>query len=278
MTDNTTSHTIPDLCFENWDEWKAKVKGLLLSKGLAGALSDEESEHSDRAIGYMLQFCGPDYIEIIESADNAAVAWETLTEQFQQSTAANCLRLLEDFNTLEQGASETVAQYLSRAGKICSQLAATGKSIDSDMKVSRILIGLRSDFSTIAAVIRNNDVLPSLTDLRAKLLVEEKLLPQTRLLRDTAFAAAVRGKGSTKPANVPRKNMWQRKDEIDGSDSDSSDSEGEDVMRCWWCGSTEHIKKLLDGHCLSSVLSTSATCASRRRQRCQRRLSTSEKE
>lgn len=262
MDNSEDSKTIPQLTYSNWGVWHKKFKGYLQYKGMAGALADAESAHSEKALGAMTHHVGVEFLYIVSEAGSAKAAWDTLHVIFAQRSAANYAQQMQEYYNFEQHSGESVSAYIARLTALVHDIKSAGGKIDDKDQVIRMLTGLRSEFHTISTIIQNEDPLPSIHAATAKLLVEEKkVVPKHN--KDAAFFGHSKGHSSGSSSSG-----WKQHHNRSGSSSrfrsssrdrfrgrqhsrerhnsrdraSSADRSSKSSMRCWICGKKGHKK------------------------------------
>ena len=85
---------------ENFHVWKHRMRALLVTKGLDGALEKVDDPHSTQALAQMCLCVGADYVNLIASAESAYAAWTALENINARQTAARRLKLRRDLTNL----------------------------------------------------------------------------------------------------------------------------------------------------------------------------------
>jgi len=269
MDSTDDSKTIPLLTYSNWGVWHQKFKGYLQFKGMAAALTDAASAHSEKALGAITHYVGVEFLHVVSGAATAKAAWEDLHAIFAQRSAANYAQQMQEYFNFEQKSGESVSAYVARLTALVHDIRTAGGTIEARDQLIRMLTGLRSEFHTISTIIQNEDPLPSIHAATAKLLVEEKnVVPKHST--DAAFFNYNRGQNSSSGSSFG--NRWKdhsrsgrspsrfRSRDSRGHSSDRHSNRREhsrdrnnsrdrgnshdrkSSMRCWICGKKGHKK------------------------------------
>ncbi|CAN6688225.1 unnamed protein product [Malus baccata var. baccata] len=113
--------------------------------------------------------------------------WTCLKEQFSTVSRTSIFQMKSELQTIKKG-NDSVTLYLQRIKKARDYLSAAGVYFEDDDIVILTLIGLPSKFNTIRSVIRGQDTVISLKDLRSQLLAEEAMLEN---MNDAPMLAAL---------------------------------------------------------------------------------------
>lgn len=233
------------LADNNWTTWRAQVKGLLQSKGLASALSAPDDNNSEKAKGLLTMCVMEQHLSLIEAAATAHAAWQQLERLYQQQSTANLLRHKRELAELEKRRDETVMQYIARARTLKDQLtSAGGAPTDTDI-LHAVLSGLPPKFAMIRTVLETQHPLPTLEEATAKLLLVESDKSRSS---EAAYYGGTSGSSNSRSApfggNRPRVFVQsdQRGSAPHNWSSRNSNSRRES-RTCYYCGRKGHIKK-----------------------------------
>lgn len=200
--------------------WRTNMKGVLLAKGYAGALTKDDDTNSDKALGLLTMCVMEQHHPTIEGCKNAKEAWDAVAALFRQKSTANILGLKRDMSHLEKKPKESVSQFVARARELSTELSAAGSKVEESDLVLSILDGLPKEYEVVTTVVGLDDKLPTIKDLMAKLLIVEKRLPNLAGTEEKAYVH------DTKP-KYPR--------ELKGNKPE--------LRACWHCGKKGHLKK-----------------------------------
>jgi len=133
---------------ENFHIWKHRMKALLVTKGLDGALEKGDDPHSAQALAQMCLCVGTAYVNLIASAESAYVAWTTLENINAGQTAARRLKLRRELTSLKKGATESMISYIMRGKQIGTSLRAIDETVSDAHLIDSILAGLPDEYTT----------------------------------------------------------------------------------------------------------------------------------
>ena len=158
---------------DNYSTWRTRFRGFLASKQLSATLVDAEHDDSEQAKGYLIMCVEDQHLPTIEAAESAAHAWAALERLYQQQSTARQLRLKRELATIRKRADEGITEYVARARSLADQLRAAGADVEEDSLVHAVLSGLPGKYDTIRTILTTADILPTLQDAQAKLLLVE---------------------------------------------------------------------------------------------------------
>eukprot|EP00775_Hariotina_reticulata_P001034 gene1034-1371_t len=265
---SSSDDKIMELSYSNWGVWRRKFKGHLQSKDLVDALTDAASKNSGKAQGLMTRWVGIEFLHVVSEAESAKAAWEALQLIFAQQSAARYSQLQQQYHSLEQLPGETISAYTARLATTIYDITEAVGQVDSRDHITRLLEGLRPEFATISSIILNEEPLPDLHKVTAKLLIEEmKVVPKHN--RDAAFFGhSKKGFGNHWKQQRGRSNRSSSRDRDRGRQhskerysrdragdrqhsrdrysnrdrASSADRSSKSSARCWICGKKGHKK------------------------------------
>lgn len=158
---------------DNYSTWRAQMRSLLATKDCEAALTTAEDPNSGKAKGFLIMCVTEKTIPLIERAASAKAAWDTLEALYQQQSTANIIRLRRELSTLEKKRDENITTYIARATAIVDQITSAGTQISEAEMAQALLAGLPPSYRLTKMIILNTDPFPNLTDITAKLLLEE---------------------------------------------------------------------------------------------------------
>jgi len=114
---------------ENFHIWNHRMKALLVTKGLDGALEKTDDPHSAQTLAQVCLCVGADYVNLIANAESAYAASTTLENINEGRTAARRLKLRRELTSLKKGANESMISYVMRGKQIGTSLRAIDESV-----------------------------------------------------------------------------------------------------------------------------------------------------
>ena len=165
---------IEKLDTHNWGIWRRRFKALLLSKRLVGVIdgSDEDKEKSNEVMGLIQLHLSDAYLSVADDIATAKGLWDKLEETFTAQNTARRLLLRQELNNLKKGPTEPIAEYITRAKELATNLQSVGhRPEDSDITLS-VLAGLPREYSVLVTIVGTlkqtqtvDEVLPSLLQM-----------------------------------------------------------------------------------------------------------------
>ena len=197
-THATTPVLVERLDVDNYATWRSRIKFLLISKGLWGAVSGEsiDPETDKKALAQIGLYVMEHHLSTLERCGSAKEAWDTLEATFQAKSNARKRQLRKELTQLEMGATEPLTKYVARAKEIQNQLRATGYEIKDQEVAWSILAGLPASYDTVVTVLETStDADLTLDDMLPKLMAAEQKMHQhteCRRIPDNAAYSAQR--------------------------------------------------------------------------------------
>jgi hypothetical protein len=131
----------------NYEEWGARLKFTLLTKGLPNALTDDTNATvSSKALGYLGQSLDPCYHEDVMSCTTAKQAWTKLQALFSKKNQAMLSTLEDEFHSAKHSPQqESVHQYVNKLVGLQRRLMTAGVHVGDESLNRTIIRGLPSD-------------------------------------------------------------------------------------------------------------------------------------
>ena len=201
--------------------WEAVNPGYLGADGKEIAELDRtQAEKNKRAIAYLFKSVEYYYLEDIGGCKSARQIWVTLEHI---NTSISILRTLMSFkemvNTVKKP-GEAMQDYLARITALIRKCAKARVNFDDRVKALIYLIGLPKEYEGLTRSLERDEDSLSPTDVRAKLIEEEKRLRRSEQLGEKesdsdgsrAFAARMGApawsEGWTRPERFERDAAW----------------------------------------------------------------------
>ena len=196
LKENATSDEITayNKLFEEWEKKDVKAQSIILT-----SVGTQTSLH-------------------IVSCNTSCEMWLKLHSVFEQKSETGIHFLQQKFFSFEKEQDDDIANFISKLEEIVQQLADLGEKIPESMVVTKILMALPAEYNHFhSAWESTSDEKKNLTELRNRLMVEEKRMMSKTHGEAGAFLARNSGKSKAKAKGKVRK--------------------------CYKCGSTSHLKK-----------------------------------
>jgi uncharacterized membrane protein YgcG len=146
----------------------------------------------------------PDLIEAVSTdSPTSRTIWLGLEDQFIGNKETRAIIMDAEFRTLVQG-DLSVTDYLNKMKSMADALGTLGEPVLDRTLVLNVLRGLNERYSHMAAMIKRTRPLPSYSDVRADLLIEEVTLA-SKSSTPTAFVTS--SSPARPPAAHPRDNQ-----------------------------------------------------------------------
>ncbi|KAM0046186.1 hypothetical protein Hdeb2414_s0009g00313001 [Helianthus debilis subsp. tardiflorus] len=207
---NITNLTTIKLDNNNFLNWQHQTLTILKTLGLLQFLNREITppieavaraawERSDAYVSaFITANLSPDLIHIARGTTSSSDLWQKIEELFNQQVFANQNLYRTQFHSLKQE-NHTISEYCDAAKNLFDSLHAVGDQISEHALVLQILNGLHPDYQMFVTNIENNDVKPTFTQLRAKLLTHESRLKQNQSQISSTISVAAMAAMNIKP-------------------------------------------------------------------------------
>lgn len=179
------ANKIEKLNENNYIAWKAVMEAVLDVQGVWAAVFGDvateieggstESAHlrSDRlARNLMVLHVSYSFHHFVRNATTAKIAWAKIEAYFKGKQEPRKLFLERDFDSLKQGAAESVEVFFGRAQTFKEQLEFVGVTVSDDRLLNRLLLGVHSRFVNVLDAVAGIQDL-KIEELKARLLTVE---------------------------------------------------------------------------------------------------------
>ncbi len=205
--------TIHFLDLLNYNDWSARMRYLLISKGLwkfvtgEGTIDPEKDQHALAIIGLHVKDF---YFPTIQKAKTSKEAWDALASSHKAQSFAQKQLLKKQFSNLQKDPSEPMVKYIARASSLKNDLVAAGMLENELDFVGAILSGLPQDYEVVVSVLSMQDP----DKLKAEDVLSQLLQVEQRLARmsvsgpsNSALVASHSGPSPGKPAYSGKKKL-----------------------------------------------------------------------
>ena len=176
------------LTSENFPIWKHRMKALLVTKGIGGAITDKDNQHSDQALALMCLCVSNEYVDLMANADSAQHAWRMLEEIHAGQTAARRLTLRKELTGLIKRPEESMMSFIMRAKQICTSLRAIDGSVTDIHLIDAILSGLPQEYANKVEMLTTLSETDMLKIQNHLLQAESALSVRDKSMGQVAFA------------------------------------------------------------------------------------------
>lgn len=183
----------------NYATWRSRMRFLLISKGLWGAVTGDsiDPEKDLKALAVIGLHVKDHHLAELERCGHAKDAWETLEAIYQAKSNARKRQLRKELSQLKMGPAEPLTKYVARARELQNQLRAAGHDVADQEVAWSVLAGLPSTYDTVVTVLETStDRDVSLEEILPKLMpVEQRLTGED----SSSEAALVASRNSRRP-------------------------------------------------------------------------------
>ncbi|KAM1378721.1 hypothetical protein ACFX2I_020708 [Malus domestica] len=130
----------------------------------------------DRALMQLITVTlSPSAVSCVIGSTSARELWIRLKEQFSIVTHATIFQMKSELQNIKK-CPDSISQYLQKIKAARDYLVVAGVHFEDDDIVILILNGLSREYNTIRSIIRGQESVVSLKDLRFQLLAEEAMV------------------------------------------------------------------------------------------------------
>lgn len=110
---------------------------------------------------------------IMEPGSTALATWQRLADIFHDNQNARAVALEQEFSTVRMAAFSNVSAYCQRLKTLSDQLRDVGAPVNNHRLVLQLISGLTDAYRGVATLIRQSNPLPSFSQARSMLTLEE---------------------------------------------------------------------------------------------------------
>eukprot|EP00963_Diacronema_lutheri_P012972 scaffold2152_cov336-Pavlova_lutheri.AAC.3 len=177
---------------ENFSIWKHRMKALLITKGVGDAITNKDSEHSEKALALMCLCVSNEYVDLVANSESAQHAWTMLEDMQAGQTVARRLTLRNELTGLTKKPEESMMSYIIRGKQICTDLRAIDGSVTDIHLIDAILSGLPEEYANKIEMLTTLGETDMLKIQNQLLMAESAIAVRETSRGQVAFAARSR--------------------------------------------------------------------------------------
>jgi hypothetical protein len=210
--------TVERLDVDNYATWSIRMRALLITKGLWGAVTGDsiDPDKDQKALAQIILHVKDHHLMTVGNCSTSKIAWETLKHTYEAKTNARKVLLRRELTAVRLGATEALTVYAARAKDIQAQLRAAGDDAKDQEVAIQFLAGLPPAYSMISTVLTAQDKELTIDEMLPKLLNVEQAAAQRLQSSEAALLAK------------PRKSF-------------SKGQPPKDDRTCFYCGRRGHL-------------------------------------
>lgn len=194
----------------NYDSWCIHMKSVLIHGGMWGIVNgttskeatdtDGKWEKSDeKALATILLCVKASQLNHIKNVKTSIEAWETLQEIFRPSGPVKKVSLYKQLLNLRMTDENNMSQHVNAFATIVDKLAEVGIDMNNELLAIILLSSLPPTYEQFVVAMETRDSLPSLQNLKIKILEEADRKVQNESASTSQQAFMARSRHSTKP-------------------------------------------------------------------------------
>ena len=145
---------------DNYATWSIRMRALLISKGLWGSVTGDNSIDPDKdqkALAQIILHVKDYHLMTVGNCDTSKIAWDALKATYEAKSNARKVLLRRELTGLKMGATEPLTVYGARAKDIQAQLRAAGDDAKDQEVAIQFLAGLPPAYGMITTVLTAQD-------------------------------------------------------------------------------------------------------------------------
>lgn len=172
--------TVERLDVDNYSTWSIRMRALLITKGLWGAVTGDsiDPDKDQKALAQIILHVKDHHLMTVGSSATSKIAWETLKNTYEAKINARKVLLRRELTALKLGATEALTVYAARAKDIQAQLRAAGDEVKDQEVAIQFLAGLPPAYGMISTVLTAQDKELTIDEMLPKLLNVEQAAAQ----------------------------------------------------------------------------------------------------
>ena len=246
MAAPTGLSNIEKLTEENYELWKVHMKSVLIFNDLWSYVDGTEvktdanvadwTKKDSKALALINLSITHGQLNHVKRATTSKQAWDGVKAVFESRGPVRKAALYKRLLRMEKRTDITITQYVTDFTHTAEQLSEAGIVIPDELLSIMLLSSLPSEFENFCVAIESRDTIPSLNDLKIKLIEEEARQND----RDAKVNDEVR-KGEA----LFTKGRFDRSRQSIASSSDSmKTSDYKFSGKCYNCGKIGHVSRV----------------------------------
>lgn len=146
---------------KNYSRWMKGMQIILMGQGLwqvvtqdppnqaSAEASEVWSSNSTKAFSIIFIHCETEQQDLVIDCVSAKQAWDTLREQYLNSSLSTINRLLDRFNNQRMTRDQSASQFINSVKSIANDLKSTGEPISDKVLFNKLIRGLPSTFDQL---------------------------------------------------------------------------------------------------------------------------------
>lgn len=225
----------------NYDTWKIQMKSILRYNGLWGYVDGSVAKpeenyqawttNDEKALDSIILSVQPDQYNYVKRAETSADAWQVLKEKYESKSPMRQCVLFKQLYRLKKASNQSMTQFINEFMNIAEQLEECELKLPENLLSIWLLNSLPHEYETLCIAIESREQMPTLEELRNKILEEEsRRAENTREHEGGAEEALLSSRGKSYKKGTQK--------------STTHNEQGKKFeVKCFTCGKVGHIAK-----------------------------------
>ncbi|GBP89831.1 Retrovirus-related Pol polyprotein from transposon TNT 1-94 [Eumeta japonica] len=197
-------YQIDKLSDSNYDAWSIHMKSVLVHSGYWNIVSGKETaddeeeskrkekwpERDQKALATITLCINAAQLSHIKSCKTSSEAWNTLKEVFRPSGPVKKVYLYKQLLNKKMSEDGSMSEHLRSFSEIVDKLAEVGIELHEELVTIILLSSLPAQYEQFVVAMETRDILPTIQNLKVKLLEEaDRKLQKEGERQQIAFTA-----------------------------------------------------------------------------------------
>lgn len=178
-----STQNIEKLSEDNYESWKLQMKSVLICNELWSYANGSEvkteenrvewTRKDQKALAMITLSISRGQLNHVKKAETSHAAWTELERIYESKGLVRKATLYKQLYRMKKDPDTSIAKFLNDFTSKAEQLTEAGINIPEDLLSIMLLSSLPEDFENFTVAIESRDVIPSVNNLKTKLLEEE---------------------------------------------------------------------------------------------------------
>lgn len=238
------SQSLEKLNEDNYESWKLQMKSILICNELWSYANGDEvktegnrqewTKKDQKALAMIVLSISRGQLNHIKKAETSHAAWAELEQIYESKGPVRKATLYKQLYRMKKDPDTSMAKYLNDFTSKAEQLTEAGINIPDDLLSIMLLGSLPEGFESFTVAIESRDEIPSVNNLKIKLLEEE-----ARQIDRDGFNDKGQRKGISDEALLT-KTMKSKSNRMNKNMNISKQQQPKFSGKCYECGKIGH--------------------------------------
>lgn len=233
---------IQKLSSANYEIWKVQIKSVLRFNDLwnyvnGTTVKPEEDDAAwiskdEKALDLIILSLQPDQFNHIKGTNTSAAAWEALKEVYESKSPLRQSVLFKQLYRLRKTSNQSMTQFINEFIRIAEQLNECDMKLPENLLAIWLLNSLPSEYENFCVALESRERMPTLEELKTRLLEEEVRRTENEKDRDYNPGEAL----------YANKKVAYKKEQPKSVNAHTHQGKRRDY-KCYTCGKVGHVSK-----------------------------------